>query len=64
MGIFTRVGTKLTELEANKDNPDSLRVAQSRLDGEFRIHHLAIVDLTDDDEVLAEEQQALDYHDE
>ncbi len=47
---LTKLGTKLTELEANRDNPDNLRVAQSLatklkgLDGEFRIHHLAIVD--------------------
>ncbi len=66
---LTKLATKVTELEGSTDNPDTLRVAQAlvtklkSLDHEFKSHHLSIVDLTDGEESLAEEQEALDSHD-
>ena len=66
---LTKLSTKLTELETDTTNPDALRAAQglaSKLktfDAEFKTHQLAVIDLTDDDDGLAAEQQELDDHD-
>ena len=66
---ITKLSNKITELEAQTSNPDALTIAESlviklkELNAEFRTHHLAIVDLTDDDEELSSEQGALDHHD-
>ena len=66
---ITKLSNKITELEAQTSNPDALTIAESlviklkELNTEFRTHHLAIVDLTDDDEELSSEQGALDHHD-
>ena len=35
----------------------------SDLDSEFRTHHHAVIDLIDDEEALAKEQETLDAHD-
>lgn len=66
---LTKLGTKLTELEANKESPtlmesasglaDKLKVLQQ----EYRNHQLSIIDRTEGEEALAEEQQALDDQD-
>ena len=67
---LTKLSTKLTELESDTANPDTLRAAQGlasklkTLDAEFKTHQLAIIDLTNDDEGLDAEQQELDDHDE
>jgi len=66
---LTKLSTKLTELETDTTNPDALRAAQAlasklkTFDTEFKTHQLAIIDLTDDDDSLAVEQQELDDHD-
>ena len=65
---LTKLSTKLTELETDTKNTDALRAAQglaSKLktfDTELKTHQLAIIDLTDDDDSLAVEQQELDDH--
>ena len=59
----------MTELEASRSSPDALFNAQNAasklktLDTEFRDHQLKIIDLTTSEQALAEEQQALDDHD-
>ena len=66
---LTKLATKLTGLESATEDPDTLRNALGlttklkALDAEFRTHHLSIIDLTEDEETLTEEQQALDDHD-
>ena len=66
---ITKLSSKVTDLEAMDPNPDNLRAAQSlasklkTLDAEFKTHHLAIIDATDEEEALGEEQLALDNHD-
>jgi len=66
---LTKLSTKFTELETDTMNPDTLRAAQAlasklkTFDTEFKTHQLAIIDLTDDDDSLAVEQQELDDHD-
>ena len=68
-GSITKLGSKITEVESSGEHPDSIRVAQTLatklkvLDAEFKIHMLAIIDLTDEEEALALEQEALDNHD-
>ena len=59
---LTKLGTKLTELEADtsiptlkesaKDLADKLKTLQQ----DFKNHQLAIIDWTDGEEALAEEQ--------
>ena len=65
---LTKLGTKLTELEADtsiptlknaKDLADKLKT----LEQDFKNHQLSIIDRTDATEALAEEQQALDDND-
>ncbi len=59
---LTKLATKVTVLEASTDNPDTICIAQGlatklkTLDAEFKTHHLSIIDLTDGEEALAEEQ--------
>ena len=66
---LTKLSTKVTELEASRSSPDALFNAQNAasklntLDTEFRDHQLKIIDLTTSEQALAEEQQALDHHD-
>ena len=68
-GSITKLGSKITEVDSNGEHPDSIRVAQTLatklkvLDAEFKIHMLAIIDLTDREEASALEQDALDDHD-
>ena len=60
----------MDELEKPTDNPDTLDHAKHLtiklevLDAEYKTHHYAIVDLTDDETALQAEQEALDAHDE
>ena len=72
---LTKLGSKLTELEADTSGPDALRLAQNlasklkTLDVEFKTHQLAIIDLSEgdvddaDDANLNTEQEELDNHD-
>ncbi len=65
---ITRLGTRLAVLERHDGAPsiDGARRMLQRLetlDNEFKTHHLALVDLTDDEEALGKEQDALDAHD-
>ena len=72
---LTKLGSKLTDLEADTSGPDALRLAQNvasklkTLDVEFKTHQLAIIDLTEgdvddaDDANLNTEQEELDNHD-
>ena len=60
---LTKLSTKLTELETNDTNADTLALKLKTLDTEFKTHQLAVIDLTDDDDSLAAEQQELDDHD-
>ncbi len=54
-GSITKLGSKITEVESSREHPDSIRVAQTLatklkvLDAEFKIHMLAIIDLTDEE---------------
>lgn len=63
---LTKLGTKLTELEADttvptlKENAKDLADKLKTLQLDFKDHQLAIIDQTDGEEVLADEQQALD----
>lgn len=65
---LTRLRTRLAELEHAPDQPGTLDSARrllsklETLDKDFKVHHLAIVDLTDEG-ALPEEQETLDTHD-
>lgn len=60
---------RLKDLEGQTDNPNSLTLAQQMLkrledlDGDFRTHHLALIDLVEDEDTLEAEQVILDTHD-
>lgn len=66
---LTRLGTRLGELEGRTDAPTALDNARrmlqrlESLDAEFKTHHLALVDLIEDEETLSGEQVILDTHD-
>ena len=66
---LTRLNTRLKDLEGDAGDPKTLELAQrfsqklSDLDSEFRTHHHALIDLIDDEETLAKEQETLDAHD-
>ena len=66
---LTRLGNRLKDLEGEHPEPKTLELTQrmsqklSDLDSEFRTHHHALVDLIDDEEALAKEQETLDVHD-
>jgi len=68
-GSITRLRTRLAELERAPDSPGTLEAAKQSLDKlealdrEFKDHHLSIVDITEGEESLAAEQDALDTHD-
>ena len=59
----------MKDLEGEDTEPKTLELAQCMsqklldLDTEFRTHHHALIDLTDDEDALAKEQEALDSHD-
>ena len=46
-----------------RDSARRMSQKLSDLDSEFRTHHHAVIDLIDDDEALAKEQETLDAHD-
>ena len=66
---LTRLTNRLKDLEGESAGPKTLELAQrmshklSDLDSEFRTHHHALIDLTDDEDALAKEQEVLDNHD-
>ena len=66
---LTKLSTKLTELEANATSPTLSQSAKNladklkNLQQDFKNHQLAIIDRTDEEEALIEEQQALDEGD-
>ena len=65
-GSITRLETRLVleaKPEVTPDECEQVLRKLEQLDTDFRKYHLAIVDLTDDDEALDTEQEALDIHD-
>ena len=66
---LTRLSTRLKDLEGEPGESKTLDLAQrmsqklSDLDSEFRTHHHTLIDLLDDEEYLAKEQETLDLHD-
>ncbi len=67
---ITKLRTKLTELEGADRDASFATYAQQylkrleTLDANFKTHHLAIMDVIEDEEQLGAEQEALDQHDE
>ena len=65
---ITHVGTRLQDLEAKRDQPDTPAAAQQlcsklrAIDAEFKTIHFQIVDLLDKDEDLNREQVIFDEH--
>ena len=68
-GSITQLQTKIIELQSNPGRPDTPFHAQriadkiKDLDNDFKTHHLSIIELVDNEEVLAEEQTISDDHD-
>ena len=66
---LTRLSTRLKDLEGENESTKTLELAKrmsqklTDLDSEFRTHHHNVVDLIDDDDTLAKEQETLDSHD-
>ena len=66
---LTKLATRLRELEETEFAPSIASQAQQylkrleTLDANFKTHHLAIVDVTEEEEQLTLEQEALDQHD-
>ena len=66
---LTKLGTKLTELEADpssstlSENARNLTEKLKTLNQDFNTHQLAIIDRTSDEGDLADEQQVLDDND-
>ena len=66
---LTRLSNRLKELDGEAGEHKTLELAQrmlqklTDLDSEFRSHHHSLVDLIDDEETLAREQDVLDTHD-
>ena len=66
---LTKLSTKVTDLESNPSAPGVLESAQNlskklkTLEEDFKTHQLKIMDLTDAEESLIDEQQALDDND-
>ena len=64
-----RLTNRLKDLEDKVRSDETLDLAQrmseklSDLDTEFQTHHHTVVDLVDDEEALAKEQEVLDAHD-
>ena len=63
---LTRLGNRIRDEDTE---PKTLELAQRisqkilELDAEFRTHHHALIDHTDDEDALAKEQEVLDVHD-
>ena len=68
-GSITRLQTNIIELQSNPGRPDTPFHAQriadkiKDLDNDFKTHHLSIIELVDNEEVLAEEQTISGDHD-
>ena len=60
---FTQQKKCTTIINSDTDECDQVLRKLEQLDADFRKYHLAIVDLTDDDEALETEQEALGTHD-
>ena len=66
---ITRLATKLRDLKEMTDQPMTPDLVQAMtqklntLDAEFRKYHFELIDLIDDEETLAKEQETLDSHD-
>ena len=67
-GQITRIRTRLTQLSAKTDEPQTVSHARrmanklEELDVEFKSHHYALVELIKSDKDLAREQAILDEH--
>ena len=67
---ITKLTAKIAELESKEPGPTTLSLAQQftrrveKLDDDFKTRHFAIIDVLEDEGQLAEEQDALDTHDE
>lgn len=65
---ITKLITKVTDLEAQEPGPTTLTHAQQltkrleNLDSDFKTRHFAIINVIEDDEQLAEEQDVLNQH--
>ena len=66
---ITRLLTRVGELETAVDQADTLDHAQrslirlETLNSEYKVHHLALIDLIEDEAILQREQENLDNHD-
>ena len=66
---ITRLATRLKDLETKVDQPTTLDLAHrmsqklDSLDSEFKVHHYALVDIIDDNDLSSKEQETLDEHD-
>ena len=66
---ITHLTTRLRDLEADPSQPSTVDHAQRMrqklddLDAEFRGHHRNVINLTDSEDSLTREQDALDEHD-
>ena len=66
---LTRLCNRLKDLEGETGEPKTLELALhmsqklSDLDSESRTHHHTLIDLIDDEDALAEDQEVLDMHD-
>ena len=66
---ITRISTRLKELETKVDQPTTLDLARrmtkklDSLDSDFKVHHYALVDIIEGDELSSKEQETLDEHD-
>lgn len=63
---ITRLASRLKEHEGRTSDPSTLTLGQQMLkkledlDGDFRTHHLSLIDLVEDEETLETEQVTLD----
>ena len=60
---LTKLGTKVTDTRPIPGTAQSLSGKLKTLQDDFKTHQLKIIDLTDEEETLLEEQQALDDND-
>lgn len=66
---ITRLSHRLRDLEARSDDPNTPISAQQmlknleKLDVDFRSHHLALIDLLEEEGPLEKEEETLDQHD-
>ena len=67
--LITRLSMRLKEFETKVNQPTTLDFAQrmmqklDTLDSEFKVHHFALIDVIDDDELSLKEQETLNEHD-